>query len=185
MRNWWNTTFLGRSIRRDRWLGWSFAAFAAIQLAAQLITAEVTPFFLYGMYSDKIHPADEYVRVTCTVNGSALTQEAMPRYAGELFFSTLYRLEGVDAQNYDDLFAPFIAERFGWLPQSTKQELSEELSFDPNDTTALGQWMIRYLGRALDEPVEEVIITREKYIYEEDRPVLIERSPLLSAHDQR
>lgn len=183
MRSWWNGTFLGKVIARDRWLGWLFAAFALIQCAAQLLTAEVTPFFLYGMYADKIHPAPEYVRVTCTVDGEPLTQEQMPRYAGELFFSTLYRLEDLDAHHYDDLFAPFISERFGWLPDATEEELSDELSFSAQDTTALGQWMVRYLGRVMDKPVHEVTIQREMYIYEDHRPVLISRSPLLKAHD--
>lgn len=182
MRDWWHSTFLGKTIRQDRWLGLSFAAFALIQCGAQLFTAEVTPFFLYGMYSDKLHPAAEYVRVTCQVNGEPLTQEEMPRYAGELFFSTLHRLEELDAMAYEDLFAPFITERFSWLPDESERLLSEELSFAPEDTAALGQWMIRYLGRTLDRPVRTVTIQRERYTYEADRPVLLDRSPLLTAY---
>lgn len=182
MHTWWNGTFLGKVIKNDPWLGWFFATFALIQCAAQLLTAEVTPFFLYGMYSDKIHPATGYVRVTCSLNGAPLTQDRMPRYAGELFFSTLYRLEGLDGNEYDDLFEPFIAERFGWLPDATQQQLSQRLAFAPQDTTALGQWMVRYLGRVMDKPVQEVNIHREMYTYEDHRPVLTSRSSLLSAH---
>ncbi|MBL7951978.1 MAG: hypothetical protein JNM62_09685 [Flavobacteriales bacterium] len=185
MRDRWNNTFLGRLVRRDPWLGWLFIGFAVVQSAAQSLTAEVTPFFLYGMYSDKIHPTPEYVRVTCNVDGRPLTQAEMPRYAGELFFSTLYRLEDLDAHRYDDLFEPFIAERFGGLPAERQRALSEALSFAPEDTAALGRWMVRYLGRVLDKPVQRVVIAREKYTYQDARPVLMDRSTLLIAHVQR
>lgn len=174
--------FLAQVLRRDRLLGRFFIAFAVVQLVAQLLTAEVTPFFLYGMYSERTHPLPTYVRVTCQVDDAQLTQAEMPRFAGELFFSTLYRLDRLDAKNYQDLFGPFIEERFGWLPDRTKEFPAERLSFDPKEKPALGRWMIRYLERVLGEPVHTVRIDREVYRYTDHRPVLVERTNLLTAH---
>lgn len=174
-------SFLAIVLRRDPRLGAFFIAFAGIQLLAQMLTAEVTPFFLYGMYSEPIHPSPEYVRVTCHVDGRALTQEQLPRYAGELFFSTLYRLEQLDTDGHQDLFRPFIEKRFGWLPMETRNALVKELSFDPGDTTALGDWMVRYLTRTTGMPVSDVRIDREIHRYVDQRPVLVERTTLLTA----
>lgn len=182
MGNFLRNTFLGRVLQVDRRLGWFFCAFAFVQIIAQLLTAEVTPFFLFGMYSDPIHPSPTYVRMRCEVDGAAITQEQLPRYAGELFFSTLYRFEQLDANENEDLFKPFIEERFGWLPEETKNALNDRLAYDPKNEGAFGDWMIRYLSRSLERPIGEVIVERETYRYAGQRPVLVETTELITAH---
>ncbi len=172
--------FLGRVLYSDRRLGLFFLAFATIQSLAQLVTADVTPFFLYGMYSDVLHPGSTYVRVACHVDGRPLVQEDMPRYAGELFFSTMYRFEQLDANGNEDLFKPFLDKRFGWLSESTKTDLAIRMSYQPEQRTALESWVHRYLERALGKSIGTVQIDREIYRYEAQRPVLITRSNLMT-----
>ncbi|MBK6549802.1 MAG: hypothetical protein IPG11_05265 [Flavobacteriales bacterium] len=179
LRDFLRNSFLARVLRTDRALGFFFALFVAIQLLAQVLTAEVTPFFLYGMYSDPIHPSPTYVRMTCEADGEPVSQEDLPRYAGELFFSTLYRLEALEAAQGADLFEPFINERLGFLPGPLKGRLVRDLSFDPANKPALGAWMSRYLSRSLHRPVNSVVIAREAYRYENARPVRISTEVLL------
>ena len=100
-------------------------------------------------------------------------------YAGELFFSTLYRLEALEAAQGADLFEPFINERLGFLPGPLKGRLVRDLSFDPANKPALGAWMSRYLSRSLHRPVNSVVIAREAYRYENARPVRISTEVLL------
>jgi len=175
------TSFLGRVWLKDRRLGLFFIGFTSIQLLAQLMTADVTPFFLYGMYSDVLHPEPTYVRVACHVDGEPLVQEDMPRYAGELFFSTLYRFEQLDANGNEDLFKPFLDKRFGWLPENTRHVLAARMSYRTEQRPALESWMHRYLERALGRSIGTVRIDREIYRYEEQRPVLIKRTTLITA----
>lgn len=173
-------SFLGRVLARDRRLGLFFIAFASVQLLAQLVTADVTPFFLYGMYSDVLHPEPTYVRVACHVDGEPLVQEDMPRYAGELFFSTLYRFEQLDANGNEELFKPFLDKRFGWLSESTRTDLAARMSYEPEQRPALEGWVHRYLVSVLGEPIGTVTIDRELYRYEEQRPVMITRTNLMT-----
>jgi hypothetical protein len=171
-------TFLGQVLTRDRRLGLCLVAFCVVQSGAQLATSEVTPFFLYGMYSERLHPAPEYVRVACRVDDAELTQAMMPRYAGELFFSTLYRYETLEAEGFHDLFGPFLAKRFGWLPQDVRDVLEHRLSFDPTDRPAFKAWTHRYLERVLGRPITQVRVEREVYRYVDHVPQLIRREPL-------
>lgn len=173
-------SFLGRVLASDRRLGLFFLAFAAIQSMAQLFTADVTPFFLYGMYSDVLHPEPTYVRVACHVDGKPLVQEDMPRNAGELFFSTLYRFEQLDANGNEDLFKPFLDKRFGWLSETTRADLAARLSYRPEQRPALESWVHRYLERVLGKPIGTIWIDRETYRYEDQRPVLISRTTLMT-----
>lgn len=164
-------TFLGRIWARDRALGLALAGFCLVQSGAQLTTAEVTPFFLYGMYSERIHPAPEYVRVACHVDGEELTQAMLPRYAGELFFSTLYRYEVLEAEGFHDLLGPFLEERFGLLPAQTRNALYRRLAFDPAEKPSFARWTHRYLERVLGHPIQQVRVDRELYHYADQRPV--------------
>lgn len=173
-------SFLGRAVAQDRRLGMFFIAFAIIQSGAQLLTADVTPFFLYGMYSDVLHPEPTYVRVACHVDGKPLVQEDMPRYAGELFFSTLYRFEQLEANGNEDLFKPFLDKRFGWLSESTRVALAARMSYQPEQRPALESWVHRYLEHALGKSIGTVRIDREIYRYEEQRPVLLSSANLMT-----
>ncbi len=121
-----------------------------------------------------------YVRVACHVDGEALVQEDMPRYAGELFFSTLYRFEQLEADGNEDLFKPFLDKRFGWLSETTREELADRLSFRPEQRPALENWVDRYLEKALVRSIDSVRIDREIYRYEQQRPVLITRTNLMT-----
>lgn len=174
------TTFLGRVWAKDRRLGGFFIGFVVLQSVAQLATADVTPFFLYGMYSDVLHPQPTYVRVACHVDGEPLVQEDMPRYAGELFFSTIYRLDQLDANGNEDIFKPFLDKRFGWLSETTRIDLAGRLSFRPEQRPALESWVDRYLEKALGRSIDTVRIDREIYRYEGQRPVLLEHANLIS-----
>lgn len=173
-------TFLGGIWTRDRKLGFCLAAFCVVQSGAQLTTAEVTPFFLYGMYSDRIHPAPAYVRIACHVDGEPLTQAMMPRYAGELFFSTLYRYETLEAEGFQDLFGPFLQKRFAWLPGPVRGRLDDALAFDPDHRPAFHAWAHRYVERVLGRPITSLRVDRETYRYHEQRPVLTGRSTLFT-----
>ncbi len=173
-------SFLGRAVAQDRRLGMFFSAFVCIQVLAQLLTADVTPFFLYGMYSDVLHPEPTYVRVACHVDGKPLVQEDMPRYAGELFFSTLYRFEQLEANGNEDLFKPFLDKRFGWLSESTRVALAARMSYQPEQRPALESWVHRYLERALGKSIDTVRIDREIYRYQEQRPVLLSSANLMT-----
>lgn len=173
-----HNTFLGHVWARDRVLGLCLGAFCLVQSGAQLATSEVTPFFLYGMYSERIHPAPEYVRVACHVDGTELTQAMLPRYAGELFFSTLYRYEALEADRFNDLFGPFIEKRFGWLPEKARAALDRQLAFDPAERPAFMAWAHRYLERVLGRPIAQLRVEREVYRYADHVPELIRREPL-------
>ncbi len=173
-------TFLGRIWARDRVLGLFLGTFCLVQSGAQLSTAEVTPFFLYGMYSERIHPSPEYVRVACHVDGRKLTQAMLPRYAGELFFSTLYRYEALEAEGFHDLFGPFLEQRFGWLPAGTRTALYQRLAFDPAERPSFAAWTHRYLERVLGHTIKQVQVERELYHYADERPVRHTRETLFT-----
>ncbi|HQV75728.1 MAG: hypothetical protein KBA60_07485 [Flavobacteriales bacterium] len=172
-------TFLGRVVRTDRRVGYFLIAFALLQGCAQLFRAEVTPFFLYGMYSEVLDPLPTYVRTVCHVNGQQLEQTDLPRYAGEFLYSTLDRYQFLEANEGADLFAPFLDQYFSWLSPGTRADLEYQMSFHPNEKPAFERWLLRYLEHVLDEPITSIQIDRETYEYKELRPKLVLRERLI------
>jgi hypothetical protein len=180
----WERTFLREVLQRDRWLGVIFAVFVLCQGIAQVFRVEITPFFLFGMYSEPIVPEPAYVRVACSVDGEPLTQAQMPRFAGELFFSTLYRYQVLHDHQFQDHYAATIADELSNLPPRLKRLLEDRLSYRPDQAGPFGAWTIRYLGQALGRSVRTVQVTRETYRYVDRRPQLVDASIILSAHAQ-
>lgn len=181
VRDRWRRSFLGRVLSNDRQLGVAFVMFVIIQGIAQVTKVEVTPFFLFGMYSDVIHSGEEYTRVTCMADGQLITQAQLPRNAGELFFSTLHRFEELERSGFKDRFEGIIDEKLDGLPGPWKAGLVERLSFHGPEVPAFEAWAVRYLSVALDRPVHTLHIAREKYRYVHHRPVLTHRSELIPA----
>lgn len=178
----WQRTFLRNVLLRDRLLGVGFVIFFLGQSIAQLGGFEVTPFFLFGMYSEVRDTDQDHVRVTCLVNDAPLTQADLPRNAGELFFSTMYRLEALERSNYGDRFEGLIAEKFGYFPEATRQQLARRLSFHPEDLPAFNAWTERYLSSVRDEAVHSVKLGRETYRYVDHSPVLISAVPVRTTY---
>ena len=179
IRDGWHRSFLGHLLARDRRLGIGFLTFFVLQGIAQVSNVELTPFFLFGMYSDVIPAGQHYTRVTCHVNGIPVSQAQLPRNAGELFFSALYRFEQLERSGYNDRFSGVIAEKFGAMPAPLQVELARHLSFQPDQVPAFGNWASRYLSVVLNEPVEQLRIGRETYHYVNHRPVLMHSEDLL------
>lgn len=178
----WRRTFLYEVLQRDRWLGVVFTVFLLCQGMAQVLRVEITPFFLFGMYSEPIRPEPVYVRVACTVDGEPLTQAQMPRFAGELFFSTLHRYQVLHDHQFHDHYAATLADELSDLPPRLKRLLEDRLSYRPEHADPFGAWTIRYLGQALGRPVSDIEVSRETYRYVDRRPQLVEASVILRAH---
>ena len=172
-------TFLGHVVRTDRRVGYFFIGFVFLQCFAQFFRAEVTPFFLYGMYSEVLDPLPTYTRTVCHVNGRQLEQTDLPRYAGEFLYSTLDRYQLLEMNEGSDLFAPFLARHFSWLPADTRTHLEERMSFHPEEKPAFEKWLHRYLERILGEPITSIQIDRETYEYNARRPTLVNRERLI------
>jgi|GEM_PF-1094239 len=172
-------TFLGHLVRTDPRVGYFFIGFVLLQCLAQLYRAEVTPFFLYGMYSEVLDPQPTYARTVCHVNGRQLEQTDLPRFAGEFLYSTLDRYQLLEAEEGADLFGPFLAQHFSWLPTGTRTHLEHQMSFHPEERPAFEHWLHRYLERILDEPITSIQIDRETYEYKELRPTLVHRERLI------
>lgn len=177
----WERSFLREVLQRDRWLGAAFALFLVGQGIAQILRVEITPFFLFGMYSEPIMSEPAYVRVACTVDGEPLTQAQLPRFAGELFFSTLYRYQVLHDHRFQDHYASTIADELGALPPSVKRLLVQRLSYRTEHAGPFGAWTIRYLSRILGRPVNTVQVARETYRYLDHRPHLMEATVILQA----
>ncbi len=172
-------TFLGRVLRTDRRVGYFFIGFVLLQGFAQFFRAEVTPFFLYGMYSEVLDPLPTYVRTVCHVNGRQLEQNDLPRYAGEFLYSTLDRYQMLEAEEGADLFGPFLANYFAWMSVDMRTHLEDQMSFHPEEKPAFERWLHRYLERILDEPITSIRIDRETYEYNERRPKLVHSEHLI------
>lgn len=166
----WQHTFLHEVLQRDRWLGVAFAIFFVGQSIAQLLRVELTPFFLFGMYSEPIHPKTEYDRVAVTLDGKPLTQEQMPRFAGELFFSTLYRFQHLHDRAFEDHYAYTLDHKLHALPSGLKTRLNAGLSFCAEDVEAFGAWALRYVVAVMGKEVGTIRIEHHTYRYVGQHP---------------
>ncbi len=78
------------------------SAFFAIQLALTFIKLEVTPFFLYGMFSEKIPYTDSVFVLKILVNDKPLDEYYSPLRERYLLEETAMNYERMKKNNYQD-----------------------------------------------------------------------------------
>ena len=87
--------FLSSVKKKSPGLFWSLIVFCFLQLVFTLIKLEVTPFFLFGMYSEKVDAPDTVTIYRQKLNGSFLNKKNINKWEWQILVTTI---ENYDAQ---------------------------------------------------------------------------------------
>lgn len=108
-------TFLYKVWLHDKKLFFVITGFTLLTLFFNLLGDEVTPFFVWGMYSEKEQPATEYQLLKTTINDS-LTVDGSSGYASPTLFymgTPLAYYRRIKENNNTDPVIPFLQSKTG------------------------------------------------------------------------
>lgn len=140
---------MGRVYKADKALFAVLSMYVFVLLCAAALRHEEFPFFLFGMYSQKEYPQQEYVTYTIEVDGKE-----------------------INYQDYPDAKRELIT-----VPLSHAIAAKENYEMDVNGLVKLQAWLYDYLD--LREKGGKMVINKLRCKYNEaGRPVVLTKEPI-------
>lgn len=173
-------TFLYRVWQYDRRLFFLFSGLAAVTLVMNLAGIQLTPFFVWGMYSEKEEPVAQYAVMRTTVNDSLVIDYSAGSPVGTLFYlqSPLSLYQRIQDNHGTDPTITFLQNKLG-SRYTAVQPLENKLFNMPVQQAAFFPWYQRYLQEATGIPVRRIRVDRLQVHYNAMQELSIDTTYLL------
>lgn len=143
-------TFLYKVWLHNKKLFFVITGFTGLTLFFNLLGDEVTPFFVWGMYSEREPPAATYQVLQTTINDSLIVNGSAGHPSGTLFYlgTPLAYYRRIQENRHTDPVIPFLQSKMGahyrWI-----QPLEKKLFNTGPQQQAFLPWYRRYLEEVL------------------------------------
>jgi hypothetical protein len=160
-------TFLYQVWQHNRKLFYIMAAFSVITIGTNLTGDEVTPFFVWGMYSAKEEPAQQYSILQTTINDSIVVNAYNSPVSDTRFYLTapLAWYKRIRENNNVDPTRSFLQAKLN--PERFKKLgfLQGSLFNSGPQVDSFFTWYARYLLHVTNTPVHSIRIDEVKGHY--------------------
>jgi hypothetical protein len=160
-------TFLYQIWQHDKRLFYIITVFAVLTIATNLAGDEVTPFFVWGMYSAKEEPVKQYSILQTTINDSIVVNAYDEPVSDTRFYLTspLAHYKRIkDNNNVDPTFSFLEAKLSKYLfPGSVM--INSPLFNTRRQTDSFFPWYARYLQQVTKIPIHSIRIDEIKTHY--------------------
>ncbi len=130
---------------------------------------ENTPFFLYGMYSEKKQTEQQYNYNIIQIDGKEFDPEKLPFGSHEMVLSTLDRYCFLDKVNFNDTISSVVSKRFkSRISEGHFNVLVGRLTNGPADKICYQRWLKKYLAQATGGTIRSLKIYRGNFSYAPD-----------------
>ncbi len=110
--------FLKTVKKKSAVLFWSFLTIIFFQLACTFLKMEVTPFLLYGMYSEKIPVQNEFRIVEIEVNDVPASSLNLSGWHSDILYTGYENYNNMLRNNGTDIVKTRVEERYHFLTRS-------------------------------------------------------------------
>lgn len=110
--------FFKAAKKKSSLLFWGFLAIVFFQLTCTFLKIEVTPFLLYGMYSEKIPIQDEFAIAEIEVNNAPFNSTKLSSWHSDILFTGFENYNSMLQNNKTDIVKTRVEERYGFLTRS-------------------------------------------------------------------
>jgi len=175
-------TFFSRLYRYNRILFWCTGIFCILTILINLTKAETTPFFIWGMYSEKEKAVNSYEILEVVVNDSLLVDYSSSFTDANRFYllSPLSYSVQIESNQGVDPEESFIQRKLGKY-FSFFEPYKKDIFNDSLDLPAFQNWYKRYLEGTIHVKVNKLQVTILELIYNnEGIPELRKKSPIVS-----
>jgi|GEM_PF-2329374 len=158
-------TFLQRLKQTDYKVYFFVLGFIFIQLFLTFLKLEVTPFFLYGMYSEKIAVSDTFSEISITVNDKTLESYNSPMRERYLLETNMVNYEEMKTNNHVDILKSRIEKRYPFIYNSALYPFIKEKIYNSSQSQEQYKtWLRRKCLKIANITDGEVKVIRTTYL---------------------
>lgn len=162
--------FLYKVYQHNKKLFFFFIVFALFTLVCNLAGFEITPFYVWGMYSQKEEAPKEYPIFRITANDN-LIDYSTGYYPANRFF-LLSPLSYYVSIKTDDPTAIFLKEKLKEKYEIAKPYADKVLN-SSKDIDKFPGWYMRYVGQTTGEEIKKLKVELLLVSYENDNSIKI------------
>ena len=176
--------YFHRLYQHSKTLFWAVVIFCGMTLLLTFAGHQITPFFLWAMFSEKEHIRKTHEVIELKLNGETFnyTQELIDANR-HIVTGSIFYYEKMKNNNDTDPTRTFFQEKLG--NNYTKiQPTLERITNDKAQYAAFQAWLMRYLERSAHREIETLEVNIQTWTYDESgRLNLLETKPLLMVND--
>jgi hypothetical protein len=141
-------------------------AFSVLTIATNLAGDQVTPFFVWGMYSEKEKPVQQYSILQTTINDSILVSPYELPVSDTRFYLTspLTYYKKIKENNNVDPTLSFLQSKLNWQHPEENKWLKKLFNTGPQRDSFFS-WYANYLSHVTHLPVHSIRIDEIKTHY--------------------
>ena len=165
--------FFKNLYKRQPKLFYLFGSFCVIQLLLTFIKLEVTPFFLYGMFSEKVMASDTISERSIWVDGRQLKNTDLLHKEHLLVEETTKKYVLLKKNNSIDIVQTRVESKYPFLTQSAAYPfLKTRIYNTPEDMVAFQHWFKQTCTDLLNKKVQNITFTEDTYLINPERTQL-------------
>jgi len=173
--------YFHRLYRHSKTLFWAVALFCGMTLLLTFSGHQITPFFLWAMFSEKEHIRKTHEVIELKLNGETFnyTQELIDANR-HIVTGSIFYYNKMKNNNDTDPTRTFFQEKLGNNYAKIKPTL-ERITNDKAQYAAFQAWLMRYLERSTHHEIETLEVNTQTWAYDESGQLnLVETKPLFS-----
>jgi hypothetical protein len=157
-------TYLGKLYASDRLLLGFITSYIICELACTILQVEVTPCFLFGMYSQPQQAATSYPVYSIMIDGRAVRSEAFHDAQRELVYNTIAGYDELKRNKWVDPLEAIIQHNIPAVSRPSIIPLLNQASMD----TPYQQWLLPYIADMRMIQHATMTVTRQQVRYDAD-----------------
>jgi len=177
-------TYLFRLYQHSKTLFWSVAIFCGMTVALTFAGHQITPFFLWAMFSEKENIRTTHEVIDIKLNGETFnyTQELIDANR-HIVTGSIFYYDKMKNNNDTDPTRTFFQEKLG--DNYTKiQATLERITNDEAQYAAFQEWLMRYLERSAHRKIETLEVNMQTWAYDESGHLnLVNTKPILTINN--
>ncbi len=141
----------------DKRLFFLIAAFSILTVLCNVKGDEITPFFIWAMYSEKENDSNKYEVFRILINDSTLVDYTSGYTDNNRFFlsAPLSYYDKIKRNNFNEPTLTFISAKLG-NNYKIIQPLAERIYDDNQNTKQFIDWYVRFLQQSTGQPVRKL-----------------------------
>ncbi len=156
--------FLQFTYRKFSKLFYFFLFFIAVQIVLLFLKLEVTPFFLYGMYSQKISYTEIHKTTSVYVNGQDISTLAIPLRERDMLLTGIENYLSMKQNGGTDVVQTRVESSYHFLTTSLLYPfLKKNIYNKPEALPLFETWFKQKCSRYTKAPVEQIKIIYKYY----------------------
>jgi len=155
--------------------------FVGLYLSLHLLKVQITPLFIFGMYSKKVPTQQEYMMYELVVDNETIKPTELGRLNREIIIGPLeYYFNHKTNMNVDPIKSFVLSKRPKWESNSVFKWVGDQVFTKEEELSKFPNWYKSYLEQSIGKEIQRLEVFAKYSVYQESMLVEKHKELILS-----